>query len=133
MDSLSPQELLFDSCTSITHRPSHFQLGLLPQSKRIRKVKHSLYSAQTSPSFADSPHDTEDSDDTTLLASRYCVFPAEEKKKILNDLKEFMTQTLDIEIIDETHDWCASFEKLEEKDFILFIQRELPNYVKISI
>jgi len=106
-------------------------LGLLPQSKKIQKLKSDFSYSQSSPSVANSSHETEDSDSEKLSTNRYYIFPTPEKKEITALLKEYIINffNLSSQTSITPKKWESLLDKLGEKEYIAFIKKTIPLYV----
>jgi len=111
-------------------------LELLPHSKKIRKLKTILAEYRDAISFKDSFQDLEDEeeDNQIILGFHYCIFTVEDKKQIVQLLKDYLIQIFELSDKKKSKkplNWMALLEKTKPKDFSLFLAQYIPSYVKI--
>jgi hypothetical protein len=105
---------------------------LLPQSKKIRKAKTALSVVQSSPSV-NSSHETEDSDcEGSTVNMRTCSFTVDEKKEIVELLKDFLIKNLELPTntkkANSLTNWISFLDQLGNKKFRVFLKKFVTPY-----
>jgi len=98
-------------------------------------MKNDPFRFITSPSIPDSSHETEARESSGYSnIMRYCIFTLQEKKEILQLMKKYIMNVLnlpcDTKEIKES-EWINCFDSLENNQFFSFIKRSIPFYVKL--
>lgn len=98
----------------------------------MKKVRNEM---TYSPSMEDSFHETEDSDSEKVLNSRYCIFPVEEKKQIVQLLKNYIIKVLvlpaSFKKTKKNVNWLSLLDEVGHEKLSKFIREAIPSFVII--
>jgi len=108
-------------------------LELLPNSKKIKKLKTVLAELQGPVSFKDLFQDFDNEDSEAMIGYRFVIFSVEDKKEIVQLLKDLLIKnnalSPDQLRLMNSNDWFSLFEDVTSKHFTDFLNKYIPSYV----
>jgi len=111
-------------------------LELLPNSKKIKKLKTVLTESQNSVSFKESFQDLDEEDNEAMMGYKLMIFTVDDKKEIVQLLKDFIIKNNDLssdhQRLTNCNNWFSLFENVKSKPFTEFLNKHIPSYVSYS-